>query len=303
MKKTAFLFIIIFAFNFGFAQSDYEIIKGMAQELREQGEFTQALNKYELAERLPSITQTERKDLELLKQQTWAEIDSLIVRVRAEKEKAETALAKANEMQLKVETTMFDKAVKEQNKEWKGYANMYEGDRKRILEKIDSLDLSSNALLRLPKEVAECHNLTKLNLYDNEIIILTAEIGNLSNLTELYLYKNQLRFLPKKIGNLINLTKLSLSNNELSSLPHEIGNLTNLTEFYLYKNELIFLPKEIGNLTNLTYLDLKDNQLTTLHEDIKNLINLKKLFLGGNNFSPQEIEKIEYWLPNCDIDW
>jgi len=34
---------------------------------------------------------------------------------------ANNALARAEKMQRKVETAMFDKAVKERNKQWKGY--------------------------------------------------------------------------------------------------------------------------------------------------------------------------------------
>jgi len=61
---------------------------------------------------------------------------------------------------------MFDKAVKEHFKDWKGFANYdwtdeYEDNTKKgleILQKVDSLDLSSSALLRLPTEIAECPN-------------------------------------------------------------------------------------------------------------------------------------------------
>ncbi len=72
--------------------------------------------------------------------------------------------------QTEVETAIFDKAVKKHFKEWKGYANMHENERAKILKKIDSLDLSNNALLRLPKEIAECPNLKHINLLGNKNI-------------------------------------------------------------------------------------------------------------------------------------
>ncbi len=68
-------------------------------------------------------------------------------------------------MQIKVETSMFDKAVKEHDKEWKVY-NHY--NKNEILDKIDRLDLSDNALLRLPKEVTKCQNLKHINLIGNK---------------------------------------------------------------------------------------------------------------------------------------
>ena len=88
------------------------------------------------------------------------------------------------------------------------------------------------------------------------------------------LHSNKLAMLPNEIGNLTSLTGLNLSENYLTTLTNELAQL------YLYNNNLTTLPREIGNLTNLI-----------------------ELYLGGNDFSPEEKEKVENWLPKCAIIW
>ena len=72
------------------------------------------------------------------------------------------------------------------------------------------------------------HHLTELNLNSNHLTVLPKEIGNLVNLTELDISDNYLNELPKEIGNLVHLTKLDISGNNLTELPEEIVNLVNL---------------------------------------------------------------------------
>ncbi len=65
------------------------------------------------------------------------------------KKKAQKALARAAEMQTKVETAMFDKAVKECNKKWKGYAN-YRWD---AFEKITGIKILKTKLNQIPDNI------------------------------------------------------------------------------------------------------------------------------------------------------
>jgi len=53
----------------------------------------------------------------------------------------------------------------------------------------------------------------------------------------------------------------------------------------------------------LTELNLSSNRLSTLPVEIQNLKKLKNMDLRGNNFSPAEKQKIQQWLPNCEIEW
>ena len=224
---------------------------------------------------------------------------------------AQKARNNADSMRIKMEIAIFDKAIKEQNTEWRGYYNYgkYNKPLKEDLEEIDTLDLSSYALSYLPKEIIECTNLSSINLLKNPNLDWQdcfEKLAKLTNLTEIKISVYDLDSIPKQYWNKITgieildtnlteipknilqqkqLTYLNLSNSKLTSLPIEIGNLTNLTELSLWKNQLTSLPMEIGNLTNLTELSLWKNQLTSLPMEIGKLTNLKGLYLQKNQLT------------------
>ena len=102
--------------------------------------------------------------------------------------------------------------------------------------------------LKLKEDIEQLYSKTVLDLRSNRIKELPKEIGNLTNLQILYLGYNQIKELPKEIGNLTNLQFLYLGHNEIKEVPKEIGNLTNLQYLYLDNNQIKELPKEIGNL-------------------------------------------------------
>lgn len=144
---------------------------------------------------------------------------------------ANAALKKAEKMQTKVETAMFDKAVKEQNKEWRGYVNYTDkDDRKKNLEKIDTLDLSACALLRLPKEIADCKNLKSLNLLKNKDINWNGCFKKLSackQLTELKVSVEDLTYIDSVFWKCI--TGIEITKKGLKNIPQNILKQKQLT--------------------------------------------------------------------------
>jgi Leucine-rich repeat (LRR) protein len=312
---------------------------------------------------------------------------------------------KSERMQRKVETAVFDKAVKERYIQWRGYGG-YENssdykEKNTILDQIDTLNFSENALLHVPLEVSYCKRLKHINLLGNPdlnwsqfaktrkilpalnslyvsvddlnripedfqrcitgiqilhyklkaipsnifalkqlnyldfsgnykknnkfnnlpselfkqqnlrylnfswcgIDSLPTEIGDLINLKELVLSFNILTNLPSEIGKLKDLTYLNLKSNLLETLPIQIGDLEKLTELDANFNILDSLPIGILKLRNLNKLDLSYNKLTTLPPQIRNLVKLTSLILEHNNFSLNERQKINKWLPKCHIYW
>ena len=199
---------------------------------------------------------------------------------------------------------MFDKAVKERNKEWKGYANYdwtdnYDENTKKgnkILEKIDNLDLSNNALLRLPKEIAECPNLKHINLLGNNNIDWQDCFEKVKNIgiTSVYVSVYYLDSIPEKYWKLI--TGIKLINYRVVYIPENILQQKQLTYLdisgeYNHKKMFFSLPTELFELTNLQYLNLADCNIDIFPNQIKNLTNLTELDLGGNKLTnlPPEI--------------
>ncbi len=211
-------------------------------------------------------------------------------------------------------TAMFDKAVKKQFKEWKGYASYKNAqERAKILRKIDSLDLSNDTLKRLPEQITKCPNLKHLNLLGNpdmdwkhvfSIISKTninsvyVSIYDLSDIDTTYwhyitgiqILKTGLDEIPENILRQKQLTYLDLSaeccnENKFYILPAKLFDLTNLKYLKLKYCQIEKLPPQIKNLTNLIQLDLSQNNLATLPTEFGKLTKLTTLNLFDNHLT------------------
>jgi len=58
--------------------------------------------------------------------------------------------------------------------------------------------MNNNQLTKIPKEIGNLTNLTKLNIQNNHLIELPKEIGNLTNIIELNVQNNQLKKCQEK---------------------------------------------------------------------------------------------------------
>lgn len=220
-------------------------------------------------------------------------------------------------------------------------------DGQKVLEFIEraaregrkELDLSSEQLTSVPRQVTDLNNLTSLNLEDNRLSSLPPEIGGMSKLRFLRLGGNKLLQLPPEIGNLRNLELLDLGlgmitragrrskSNHLRELPLEIGNLTTLKKLdlggnffsqlgaelnglselqslILENNDFTFVPKVVCALPNLKSLDLTGNQLTSVPPEISQLTTLIDLYLRDNYLTnlPPEISRLTN-LYNLDLSY
>ena len=84
----------------------------------------------------------------------------------------------------------------------------------------------------------ELKNLKRLDLSSNQLTSIPKELGALKNLKILYLSYNQLTSIPKELGELKNLEYLHLYYNKLTSIPKELGELKNLEYLFLHNNPL-----------------------------------------------------------------
>jgi len=270
--------------------NEYNIFMRQGKEKSDSAFYFAAYKKFRNAEHWAGNDQKRKKaaadaqEIAIANIQKQKELaDSLKLISEINLSKANKALAKAEEMQTLVETAMFDKAVKERNKEWKGYVNMESSERKPILESIDSLDLSSSGLLRIPKEVNECPNLKHINLLGNKNINWKASDSTLTKLnpeTEIYISIYNLDSLNQKHWKKV--TGLEILEERMSKMPGSILEQTQLIYLSLNWNNFDSLPKQIGNLSKLTSLYLANNQLTTLPKEIGDLSKLTSLYLANN---------------------
>lgn len=145
-------------------------------------------------------------------------------------------------------------------------------------DKVFSIDVPSQDLIRLPEKLSKLKNIVSINLLGNRFT----------------------KF-PKVLSKLTTLDEISLSSNELIYVGPEIGKLKNLRILIMNNNQLKSLPKEIGKLTNLLYLEIGNNQLASLPDEIKYLTSLQELHIERNKLTETEKKRVKKLLPNCVI--
>lgn len=94
------------------------------------------------------------------------------------------------------------------------------------------------------------------------------------------------------------LETLNMSGNGLRSI-YDLESLTNLRELNLSDN-LISDPTPLAYLNRLEKLNLANNQLATVTA-LLNLTQLKELDVRGNDLTPEQIERLESTLRDCEI--
>ncbi|KAF9581465.1 hypothetical protein BGW38_001499 [Lunasporangiospora selenospora] len=128
------------------------------------------------------------------------------------------------------------------------------------------VDFHSNCLATLPEEFAHLERVMSLNLSSNRFLEIPIILFRLKALVELNLSGNQISGpLDSSIGKLVGLESLDLSDNQLTSLPHELSHLRSLRRLNLSKNRLQNLSVQVLiHMPKLTELEIADNCLTCL---------------------------------------
>ncbi|GIM15864.1 hypothetical protein Vretimale_18551, partial [Volvox reticuliferus] len=130
-------------------------------------------------------------------------------------------------------------------------------------------------------EVAEMY---KVDLSRNAIARLPPELGLLSTLTTLDISHNQLPELPVTLSMLSCLKLLDVSNNRLQELPAGLAGLPALAALHTGKNALAALPQALGGRQqpSLALLVAADNRLGCLPPGLSEAASLTKIDVSGN---------------------
>ncbi|XP_014470470.1 PREDICTED: leucine-rich repeat protein 1 [Dinoponera quadriceps] len=170
----------------------------------------------------------------------------------------------------------------------------------KIIEELSILGLGRRSFDR---QILNLKYLKILNLSSNQIQHLPKEVGCLPHLQELIIPHNKLgksTFEWKWISQVEirrNLRLLDIRNNEISVLPVQVGILDVLVKLQVCQNLLTKLPQSIGRLRNLKYLEAARNNLSCLPGSMRHL-RLDYLDISGNPFNFQNSHFVVYYHVN-----
>ncbi|XP_039764903.1 leucine-rich repeat and calponin homology domain-containing protein isoform X2 [Pararge aegeria] len=145
---------------------------------------------------------------------------------------------------------------------------------------LEKLLLSQNIIRCVPDGVGGLQSLTYLDLSSNQLPELPREVC-LMPLQVLLVPDNVLTSLPKEIGKMTTLAELDASNNRLTQVPMTLGDCAGLRCLDLSNNQLGLLPLQITYL-RLEHLDVSCNCISSLPLELRNMSTIITLNLDNN---------------------
>ncbi|XP_029430446.1 leucine-rich repeat-containing protein 28 isoform X1 [Rhinatrema bivittatum] len=150
------------------------------------------------------------------------------------------------------------------------------------LPNLVELYLHSNNIVVIPEAIGSLVKLQSLDLSDNALEIVCPEIGRLKSLRHLRMANNQLKFLPPEIGDLKELQTLDLSTNCLITLPERLHLCHSLQYLTVDRNHLWGVPRQLCQLPNLNELSMAGNRLAFLPLDLGRSRELQYVYVDNN---------------------
>ncbi|XP_069046749.1 leucine-rich repeat-containing protein 28 isoform X3 [Lepisosteus oculatus] len=150
------------------------------------------------------------------------------------------------------------------------------------LPNLIELYLRSNNIVIIPEAIGSLAKLQSLDLSDNALQVLCPELGRLRSLRHLRLANNQLKSLPPEIGDLRDLETLDVSMNCLSALPERLHQCLSLQCLTADRNSLRCFPRQLCQLHSLNELSMAGNCLAFLPLDLGRSRELQFVFVDNN---------------------
>ncbi len=156
----------------------------------------------------------------------------------------------------------------------------------RGLKNVQSLNIVSSKLIRLPDVFSGLTQLKKLRVDGNQLEQLPASIFNLPQLEYLNASSNKLRQQPViNSYKCKNLKTLNLSYNALTTLPAAITTLTNLEQLDARGNKLAIVNGEWQGMLKLKEVNFENNVLTKFPAQLQLVSSLEKLDVSSNEIT------------------
>lgn len=153
-----------------------------------------------------------------------------------------------------------------------------------LADSLEVLNLSGNALTRLPDDLHRLHKLKVLFCSDNPFTELPACIGQCQQLSMVGFKANRIEHVPAQALP-PNLRWLILTDNRIERLPEALGDCLQMQKLMLSGNRLRSLPDSLARLENLELLRLSANRLQALPDWLLRLPRLAWLAYAGNPMS------------------
>lgn len=150
-----------------------------------------------------------------------------------------------------------------------------------LADSLEILNLSGNALSRLPDDLHRLPHLRVLFCSDNLFTKLPASLGQCAKLSMIGFKANRISHVPAAALPPL-LRWLILTDNRISQLPSELGERPLLQKLMLAGNELTHLPESLANCHNLELLRIASNRFTRLPQWLLTLPSLTWLAYAGN---------------------
>ncbi|MDO7926953.1 leucine-rich repeat-containing protein kinase family protein [Pseudomonas sp. KFB-139] len=165
-----------------------------------------------------------------------------------------------------------------------------------LADSLQVLNLSGNALDRLPDDLSRLKHLQVLFASDNPFTELPECIGQCQQLRIVGFKANRIGHVPAKALP-PRLRWLILTDNRIPSLPEELGQRPELQKLMLAGNQLRSLPASLANCHQLELIRIAANQLVELPDWLLRLPALAWLAYAGNPLCPAREEQSIRQIP------
>lgn len=165
-----------------------------------------------------------------------------------------------------------------------------------LADSLQVLNLSGNAIDRLPDDLWRLKHLQVLFVSDNLFTELPACIGQCQQLRIVGFKANRISHVPAQ-SLPPRLRWLILTDNQIPSLPEELGQRPELQKLMLAGNRLQSLPASLANCHKLELIRIAANRLNELPDWLLRLPALAWLAYAGNPLCPEREEQSVRQIP------